>query len=82
MYIYILLVLFLQRTLIQIWVTERVLEKQNLKNDSFEMFWSFWDWLSNLIRFKNTNDYTSSRWDDIFCEISRPLSPATHVISQ
>lgn len=39
------------------------------------MFWSFWDWLSNLIRLKDPNDYISSGWGDMFCETSQSLSP-------
>lgn len=40
----------------QILILGVVLEEQNFEDESSNRFWGFWKWVSDLIRFKGTND--------------------------
>lgn len=41
----------------QILVAKVVLEEQTFKNKFSELVLGFWNWLANLIRFKDAGDY-------------------------
>lgn len=59
-WVYILLVLFLWRTLIPSSVLTVVLEEQNFKAEFSELLRGVWNWLANLTRFKVGQDAISS----------------------